>query len=120
MILLPAPLRLRLDKAALVSNWNWLNQRSGNAACGAAIKENGYGTDAPGVMRQLAAAGCRDFFVANWAEAMALSPLADGISLTVLNGVRAGDMAVASKGRVRHRVNTATTIQRGEGTRIGY
>src|SRR3546814_4704586 len=76
MILLPAPLRLRLDKAALVSNWNWLNQRSGNAACGAAIKANGYGTDAPGVMRQLAAAGCRDFFVANWAEALALSPLA--------------------------------------------
>src|SRR3546814_2419106 len=75
MILLPAPLRLRLDKAALVSNWNWLNQRSGNAACGAAIKANGYGTDAPGVMRQLAAAGCRDFFVANWAEALALSLL---------------------------------------------
>src|SRR3546814_8649989 len=59
MILLPAPLRLRLDKAALVSNWNWLNQRSGNAACGAALKANGYGTDAQGVMRQLAAAGCR-------------------------------------------------------------
>src|SRR3546814_6551066 len=40
MILLPAPLRLRLDKATLVSNWNWLNQRSGNAACGAAIKRS--------------------------------------------------------------------------------
>src|SRR3546814_13423337 len=37
MILLPAPLRLRLDTAALVSTWNWLNQRSGNAACGAPI-----------------------------------------------------------------------------------
>ncbi|HEY9580102.1 MAG TPA: alanine racemase [Rhizorhapis sp.] len=116
MILLPAPLRLRLDKAALVSNWNWLNQRSGNAACGAAIKANGYGTDAPGVMRQLAAAGCRDFFVANWAEALALSPLADGLSLSVLHGVRAEDMAVARQGSVRPVLNTAQQIQRWKDT----
>src|SRR3546814_8110781 len=112
MILLPAPLRLRLDKAALVSNWNWLNQRSGNAACGAVIKANGYGTDAPGVVRQLAAAGCRDFFVANWAEALALLPLTDGLSLSVLHGVRAEDMAVARQGSVRPVLNTAQQIQR--------
>src|SRR3546814_14007117 len=116
MILLPAPLRLRLDKAALVSNWNWLNQRSGNAACGAAIKANGYGTDAPGVMRQLAAAGCRAFFVANWAEALTLSPLADGLSLSVLHGVRAEDMAVARQGSVRPVSNTAQKIKRRQGT----
>src|SRR3546814_11995315 len=63
-------------------------------------------------MRQLAAAGCRDFFVANWAEALALSPLADGLSLSVLHGVRAEDMAVARQGSVRPVLNTAQQIQR--------
>ena len=33
-----APLRLRLDGDALVSNWRWLARESGTAACGAAIK----------------------------------------------------------------------------------
>src|SRR3546814_17667927 len=108
MILLPAPLRLRLDKAALVSNWNWLNQRSGNAACGAASKANGYGPDAPGVLRQSAAAGCRDFFVANWADALALSPLADGLSLSVLPGLRAADLSVSRPGSVRPATGSAS------------
>src|SRR3546814_15438657 len=62
-------------------------------------------------MRQLAAAGCRDFFVANWAEALALSPLADGLSLSVLHGVRAEDMAVARQGSVRPVLNTAQQLQ---------
>ncbi|WP_204268615.1 alanine racemase, partial [Enterobacter hormaechei] len=64
-----APLRLRLDGAALVSNWRHLAKLSGMAACGAAIKANGYGRGAPEVARRLAEAGCRDFFVATWAEA---------------------------------------------------
>src|SRR3546814_16832228 len=67
-------------------------------------------------MRQLAAAGCRDFFVANWAEALALLPLTDGLSLSVLHGVRAEDMAVARQGSVRPVLNTAQQIQRWKDT----
>lgn len=96
-----APLRLRLDGDALLSNWRWLKARGGDAACGAAIKADGYGLGARGVMARLAEAGCRDFFVSNWAEAAALEPFADGLSLSVLHGVREEDMDVALASRAR-------------------
>ena len=85
MIDIALPLRLRIDSAALVSNWRWLAARS-DAACGAAIKADGYGLGARKVMQHLAAAGCRDFFVATWTEAAALIPLAGELSLSVLHG----------------------------------
>ncbi len=43
---IPAPLRLRVDRDALVSNWQALDRLSGTAACGAAVKANGYGLGA--------------------------------------------------------------------------
>ena len=95
MIEVPSPLRLRLDREALVANWRWLAARSGAAACGAAVKADGYGLGARAVMHHLAAAGCRDFFVATWAEAAALMPLPEGVSLSVLHGVGASDMVAA-------------------------
>jgi alanine racemase len=63
------PLRLMLDGDALVANWRWLAGRSGGADCGAAVKADGYGLGAGETVRRLQAAGCRDFFVATWAEA---------------------------------------------------
>ena len=107
-----APLRLRLDGEALASNWRWLNDRSGEAACGAAIKANGYGLGARQVMERLAAAGCRDFFVATWAEALALTPLPEGVSLSVLHGVRTEDIPVALSGFARPVLNTPEQVSR--------
>ncbi|HEY0597556.1 alanine racemase, partial [Sphingopyxis sp.] len=95
MIEIPPPLRLRLDSDALVANWRWLAARGGAAACGAAIKADGYGLGARAVMQHLASAGCRDFFVATWAEAAALMPLPAGVSLSVLHGAAAADMIAA-------------------------
>lgn len=86
-----APLRLRLDAAALAANWMLLAQASSRAACGAAVKANGYGLGARGVVERLAAAGCRDFFVATWAEARLLANL--GLPISVLHGVRTEDLA---------------------------
>ena len=88
------PLRLRLDGEALLANWRWLSSESGTAACGAAVKADGYGLGARDVVRRLAEAGCRDFFVATWAEAEALAPWSDGLSLAVLHGVAAEDSEV--------------------------
>ncbi|MEJ7925153.1 alanine racemase [Sphingobium sp. AN641] len=108
-----APLRLRLDGDALLSNWRWLAARSGGAACGAAIKADGYGLGAVEVMRRLMRGGCRDFFVSNWAEAAALeSLLDDGVSLSVLHGVRAEDMGVALASRARPVLNTPDQVGR--------
>lgn len=86
-----SPLRLRLDGDALVANWRVLDAMSGSAACGAAVKADGYGLGARGVVRRLAGAGCRDFFVATWAEARALADL--GVSVSVLHGARREDLA---------------------------
>lgn len=107
-----SPSRVRLDGAALVSNWRWLKGRSGGAACGAAVKADGYGLGARAVMLQLADVGCRDFFVATWAEALTLGTLPDGASLSVLHGVREEDMSVARSHRARPTLNTATQIVR--------
>jgi alanine racemase len=108
----PSPLRLRLDGGALVANWRWLAAKGGGAACGAAIKADGYGTDAIGVAQRLKDAGCRDYFVATWAEAQALSPLADGVSLSVLHGVRVEDMEAAVTSPARPTLNTLEQIRR--------
>ncbi len=76
------PLRLNLDGDALVANWRWLEKRGGGAACGAAVKADGYGLGARDVVMRLANAGCRDFFVATWAEAEDLSPWLGGASVS--------------------------------------
>ncbi|MGN7997500.1 alanine racemase [Sphingomonas sp. 22176] len=86
-----SPLRLRLNAAALTANWTLLARLSGAAACGAAVKANGYGLGARGVVERLAQAGCRDFFVAAWGEARAIADL--GVAVSVLHGVRAEDLA---------------------------
>jgi alanine racemase len=104
-----APSRLRLDGAALVDNWRALARMSGAAACGAAVKADGYGLGAREVVRRLADAGCRDFFVATWAEAAALADT--GVSLSVLHGVRAGDLPIVG-GNARPVLNTPAQVQR--------
>ena len=112
-----APLRLRLDKGALSANWRWLQAQSGQAACGAAVKANGYGLGAPEVVQHLLAAGCRDFFVATWAEAAEIeSFLPQEASLSVLHGVREEDTPQALASRARPVLNTAQQVARWRST----
>ena len=111
-----APLRLRLDGTALADNWRWLAARSGSAACGAAVKANGYGLGARDVVVRLANAGCRDFFVATWDEVVALGPLPDGCTLSVLHGVRDEDMGVATTSPARPVLNTPEQLARWRST----
>jgi alanine racemase len=94
-------LRLTVDGDALAANWRWLRDRGGAAACGAAVKADGYGLGARETVARLAREGCRDFFVSSWAEAVALGELPAGCALSVLHGVRAADMAAALAGPAR-------------------
>ncbi|MES2289643.1 MAG: alanine racemase [Pseudomonadota bacterium] len=110
------PLRLRLDGDALTANWRWLAGKSGAAASGAAVKADGYGLGAPGVVARLAKAGCRDFFVATWAEATALGAMPDGCTLSVLHGVREEDMASAAASTARPVLNSAGQVARWRST----
>jgi len=95
----PAPaLRLTIDGDALAENWRRLRARGGAAACGAAVKADGYGLGAREVVDRLARAGCRHFFVATWNELELLGPLAPGLEVSVLHGVRPEDMPFALAG----------------------
>jgi alanine racemase len=105
-------LRLTIDGDALAANWRWLRGRGGVAACGAAVKADGYGLGARETVARLAREGCRDFFVSSWAEAEALGPLPEGAALSVLHGVREADMGAALASAARPVLNSAEQVAR--------
>ncbi len=108
--MIPSPCRLLLDTAALIANWRLLAAMSGNAACGAAVKADGYGLGATEVVRRLLDAGCRDFFVATWREARALADT--GATVSVLHGVREEDMPLVGLRNARPVLNTPAQVAR--------
>ena len=105
-------LRLTCDRAALQANWRWLAEASGTA-CGAAIKADGYGLGAREAMEALAAAGCRDFFVATWPEVADLGPVLESTTLSVLHGVGPSDIEVAVASNARPVLNSVEQVARG-------
>jgi alanine racemase len=107
-----SPLRLLLDGDALVANWRWLERQSAGAACGAAVKADGYGLGAREIVLRLAEAGCRDFFVATWPEAEALLPWLGPASISVLHGIAAEDLAGAAGTSARPVLNTPLQVAR--------
>ncbi len=107
-----SPCRLSLDAAALVHNWRLLDRMSGAAACGAAVKADGYGLGAREVVRRLADAGCRDFFVAHLGEAIALKPsLPADATLYVLNGLQPGAEAAAARENIVPVLNSLEQVE---------
>lgn len=108
----PIPLRLNIDSAALTSNWNWLADRSGTAECGAAIKADGYGLGVREVAMHLGLAGCRDFFVATWAEAEQVLPWLGENRLAVLHGVSDDDLRTAIASPARPVLNSVGQVRR--------
>lgn len=94
MLPFPPTARLTIDLDAVAANWRTLSARAG-APAGAAIKADAYGLGAVPIARHLVAQGCRDLFVATWAEAAALDDAADGAIVHVLHGIDQGDLATA-------------------------
>lgn len=107
-----ANMRLVLDGAALVANWRVLDRLSGPASAGAAVKADGYGLGAVGVVQRLAQAGCRDFFVAHWQEAEAVSGIVDPKSIAVLHGLAPGEEPAALAIGAVPVLNSAEQIER--------
>ena len=103
-----SPNRLRIDCTALADNWRALARLSGAAACGAAVKADGYGLGARMVVETLATAGARDFFVATWDEARAIANL--GVSIAVLHGLRSEDLAEGLPPNARPVLNTPAQV----------
>jgi len=114
---IPSTVKLRLDGDALVSNWRALDRMSGSASAGAAIKANAYGLGSVEVLQRLQAAGCRDFYVANWQEAKEVEDQLDGDScISVLNGVRAEDMSFAMVSAAKPVLNNLEQVHRWQET----
>ena len=80
------PTLLEIDVPAVVANWRGL--RRGPTA--AVVKADAYGLGARTIAPALHAAGCRHFFTAHPAEALAIRALVPGAMLAVLNGLWPG------------------------------
>lgn len=103
----PSPLRLRLDAAALAHNWRALDRLSGAARAGAAVKADAYGLGVDQVVPVLAAAGCRNWFVAHWQEVPALLRHVPAEQVAVLHGpMNDADVAFAKATGVRPVLNS--------------
>lgn len=92
---------LTIDLGALAANYRLLRERAKGAECAAVVKSDAYGLGLEPVARTLAAAGCRQYFVAQLGEGMALRRIlgemgeggGGGAAIYVLNGFEAGTEA---------------------------
>ena len=75
-----------MDHAALAANWRTLDALSGSAQAGAAIKADCYGLGVATCLPVLRDAGCRQFFVAHWAEVPAAIAHVSPEQIAVLHG----------------------------------
>lgn len=83
---------LDIDLGALVANYRDLAQRVAPARCAAVLKADAYGLGAREVGPVLAAAGCRQFFVAHLDEGIALRAVLpqDDVAIAILHGTWPG------------------------------
>jgi alanine racemase len=85
---------LTIDLDAIAANYRLLRDRLVPAACAAVVKADGYGLGAEAIAARLIGEGCRDFFVAQFEEAVSLrrSFNRSGLdaAIYVLNGLADG------------------------------
>ncbi len=82
-----ATMRLRIDWAALAANWQTLRDLCGaEVTTAAVVKADGYGLGLERAGRELAAAGCRVFFVATTDEGVTLRGVLPEAEIYILDG----------------------------------
>ncbi len=89
----PSQSTLTIDLAAVAANYRTLRKKLRRpATCAAVVKADGYGLGAERVVPALAAAGCREFFVAQIEEADAIRRVVPAdAAVCVLNGLLRGE-----------------------------
>lgn len=114
---MPTPAtHLTINLAALVRNWQFLAQQAAHGRCAAVVKADGYGLGAVEVATALAAAGCRQFFVAHLAEAIALreglsARFSDvSASIAVLNGHFPGEQGEFAHYQLQSVINSPAQL----------
>lgn len=102
---------LTIDLGALVANYRRLQRRVAPAQLSAVVKADAYGLGAAHVVPVLLAAGCRHFFVAHLAEALAIRPLLPAdCPLYVLNGLVPGAEALCADQGVVPVLNSVSQV----------
>ena len=81
---------LTIDLGGVVANWRTLSALHPAGPVAGVVKADAYGLGASLIAPALFAAGCRHFFTAHLAEALAIRPLVPGTMLAVLNGLLSG------------------------------
>lgn len=96
----PSQSILVIDLAAIAANYRLLRRLVGRrGGCAAVVKADAYGLGAVRVVPALAAAGCRDFFVAELGEAEAIRKIVPrGAAIYVLDGLLAGEETLFRRG----------------------
>ena len=84
---------LEVDLDAVAANWRLLRARHSGGAVAAVVKADGYGLGALPVARRLHREGCRHFFTAHLAEAVAIRADVPGALVAALNGLWPGHAA---------------------------
>lgn len=113
----PSAALLIIDLAAVVANHKLLAARAAPAEVAGVVKADAYGLGATRIAPALAQAGCRSFFVAQLGEALALRPLLPPeATLTVLNGVLAGEEDVLAANALRPALNDLDQVARWAAT----
>ena len=103
----PPSLRLRVDTDALQANWRALDQLSGAASAGAAVKADCYGLGTAQCVPALRDAGAERFFVAHWSEVAPLLAHVPPDQISVLHGpLTMADVHFAKATGVRPVINS--------------
>ncbi len=88
----PSQSVLTVDLDAIVANYRTLAARLKGAACAGVVKADAYGLGVHRVAPALAAAGCREFFVAHLGEGLAVREVTPrDARVYVLHGLLAGE-----------------------------
>ena len=96
---------LTIDLDAIAANYRLLCDRVGEAVtCAAVVKADAYGLGAARVAPALAAAGCRDFFVASADEGIALRDVLRGRAIEAAIYVFLGPNVDCSRDLIAHNV----------------
>lgn len=98
---------VRISLAAIRANYRAITDRIAPARCGAVLKADAYGLGIGRIAPALYEAGCREFFVAVLAEALALKLLLPGdAAIHVLNGLMPGQEAACAAAGIRPVLNS--------------
>jgi alanine racemase len=112
---------LEIDLDRIAANWRLLRDRQKPALTAAVVKADGYGLGAVPVVRRLVAEGCRAFFTAQYAEAMAIRPTAPTALIAVLNGLAGEDTTAFAAAGLAPVLNSMADVDAwtGEARRLG-